>query len=486
VIPPTNNKPFLTANGNDVPVFTRTEIQGTGKSLTIPITGTDIDNQQLFMEIISVEDIDFEKAGITFTEPDVTTPGSAFTTFNWNLDCNSADLDFSEGITVSDPGQVIVKQYNFLILVEDEDICNFARADTLELKLNVKFPGEYEPLVYESVNGENIDSLGYRHFLNDVIDLNIHAKDGGIVTDRDSDNINLTAVGSNFNLEDFGVSFENKENQPGLDPGITTPFHWSLDCDKFVLAQMDSFRVYFITEDMDECNLANRDTLSIDFLIDTLINNAPILFFDAPTLVENQISTDIRKEISVDIFGNDPDQDSVFLELLAVGGTRSINNFEFEPMKGFRSVRSTLTWRPDCEDLDRLDPGNYRFTFLLTDNRCPNPSADTLSLDVVVNDIEINQEEFLPPNVFTPNGDSSNPYFGMFKQMNGEEVSILPVDNCEGVFERVQIFNRWGKEVFESTDRGFKWFGNGELAGVYYYQIKFSHITYKGSVSILY
>jgi|GEM_PF-202333 len=481
VIPPDNAAPVIISSGNDVPALTRTEVQGAGKSISIPIEGRDSDGDDILMQINTVEEFDLVKAGMSFSS----TPSEEFetgpinTTFMWNLDCDDADLDFSEGITISPEGAEIVKQYQFEILLEDEDDCNFPREDKLEMDLNIKFPGEFAPSVYQVGQNQNIDSLGYTFYLNDVINFNIRAKDGG----TDTDNINLTAVGSNFNLDDYGVSFENKTNRPGE---VTTPFQWSLDCDKFNLAQLDSFRVYFITEDIDECNLANRDTLLIDFLIDTLQNNAPFISFQSVNLSNNQISTDIREEVSVDIDGFDVDQDSIFLELLAVDGTRNIDDFEFESAKGVGSVRSTLTWTPDCEDLDQLNPGNYRFTFALQDARCPNPSADTLSLDVVVNDIAIIQEAFIPPNVFTPNGDADNPYFGMFKVVDGEEVSILPVDNCEGSFEQVNIYNRWGKEVYSSTEREFKWFGDGEPTGVYFYQVKYSHKVYKGSVSILY
>lgn len=482
VIPPVNNAPVILSSGNDVPALTRTEVQGAGKSISIPIQGLDGDGHNIMMQINTAEDFDLAKAGMSFSY----SPTGEFengpinTTFTWNLDCNDADLDFSEGITISPDGAEVVKKYQFEISLEDEDDCNFSREDKLEMDLNIKFPGEFEPNVYQVGQSEILESLKHEYYLNQVVDINIRAKDGG----TDTDNINLTAVGSNFDLADYGITFENKTNRAGE---VTTPFRWSLDCDLFNLAELDSFRVFFITQDIDECNLANKDTLSIDFIIDTLTNNAPFLQFVSPSVTNNEISTDIREEVSVNVLGIDLDTDSLYLELLAVNGTRNISEFEFEPAKGFQSVSSTLIWTPDCQDLDGLDAGNYRFTFLLSDKRCPNPSSDTLSLDLTVNDIFNAKGEFLPPNVFTPgNGDNINEYFGMFDFVNGQEVSILPIDNCEGVFINVEIFNRWGKEVFSSTDREFKWYGKGEPAGVYFYQIKYSHTTYKGSVSILF
>lgn len=63
------------------------------------------------------------------------------------------------------------------------------------------------------------------------------------------------------------------------------------------------------------------------------------------------------------------------------------------------------------------------------------------------------------PNVFTPNGDSINDYF------------YIDFNNAYN-FE-VSIFNRWGEQVFQSTNPKFAWDGRfkGELvpAGVYIY-----------------
>jgi len=322
--------------------------------------------------------------------------------------------------------------------------------------------------------------LGYNYFLGQTIDLDISAKDG----QPDMDNVNLRAVGSNFDLAEYGVSFQDKTNVPGT---VTTPFRWSLDCDKFNLAKLDSFRVYFITEDVDVCNLANQDTLFIDFLIDTLQNFAPSLLFQAEGIRDNKKSISIREELSVRVFATDDLKDSIFLDLIAVNGVRDVDDFVFDNVKGKGSINSTLTWTPDCEYLDRLDAGEYRFTFLARDDRCPNPKESLLSLDVTVNDIESEVVFIDPPNVFTPNGDDENAFFGMYRlDDTGELINILPLDNCEGVFVSVNIYNRWGREVYTSNDRDFQWRGQGMAAGVYFYQIKYSHKTYKGSVSILF
>ncbi len=64
------------------------------------------------------------------------------------------------------------------------------------------------------------------------------------------------------------------------------------------------------------------------------------------------------------------------------------------------------------------------------------------------------------PNVITPNGDGYNDYF----VIKGLE---------EYPNTHVQIYNRWGKKVYESTDYKNDWNGDNHHDGVYYYIITF-------------
>ncbi len=87
--------------------------------------------------------------------------------------------------------------------------------------------------------------------------------------------------------------------------------------------------------------------------------------------------------------------------------------------------------------------------------------------------------------MITPNGDGFNDFF----TLTGEDIPYpqqLPEDNCRSSFEEVIIFNRWGRIVFRDTRREFRWNAKNEVAGVYYYQIKFSDFEYKGTLFVLY
>lgn len=86
-------------------------------------------------------------------------------------------------------------------------------------------------------------------------------------------------------------------------------------------------------------------------------------------------------------------------------------------------------------------------------------------------------KQILITNVITPNGDDKNEAF---------TAPEIDSDSCIGQFRYVQIFNRYGKKVFESHNEQFAWNGSGTSTGVYYYILSYSGFTYSGTVSVLY
>ena len=132
---------------------------------------------------------------------------------------------------------------------------------------------------------------------------------------------------------------------------------------------------------------------------------------------------------------------------------------------------------------------DFTFFFKVTDDRCYSAQEDLLEVDVHVKDRETPDAEFNPrPNVITSNGDSRNDFFGMYKlDSDGETlINILPVDNCGGVFAEIVIYNRWGRKVYTSNDREFKWYPGGESTGVYYYKIRYSNSReYNGWIHVI-
>lgn len=121
-------------------------------------------------------------------------------------------------------------------------------------------------------------------------------------------------------------------------------------------------------------------------------------------------------------------------------------------------------------DLVIRDPGEFQ---VVVHNACGN-TTEAFS-------VEINPDSgHFIPNVFTPNNDQINDFFR------------LEVDNPDGFF--LEIYDRWGKEVFQTEDPQNWWggmLGGKELSeGTYYYVVRLRTcfgelVEKKGPVTLL-
>jgi gliding motility-associated-like protein len=131
------------------------------------------------------------------------------------------------------------------------------------------------------------------------------------------------------------------------------------------------------------------------------------------------------------------------------------------------------------------DFGEYDIILIAYDGlpRC----ADTVMVKVKVD----GKSALIMPNIFSPNGDGSNDVFRPIPY----EKDKMP-DGSRNIIEySLQIFDRWGKLVFESNDFNTGWDGKrrgGSQAsdGVYFWIVKASGIdaqayTLKGNVTLL-
>lgn len=115
-------------------------------------------------------------------------------------------------------------------------------------------------------------------------------------------------------------------------------------------------------------------------------------------------------------------------------------------------------------------PGTYTLTVLNLDNNC----EASATVEVLVNeDFFIDVSTLTMPNVFTPNQDAHNEVFKPYLASDPE----YDVENIMQDYQ-LQIFNRWGNLIFESTGTDRSWDGtvNGETlaAGSYYYTLNYS------------
>lgn len=477
VPPPPNQNAFFRVN-NTVTSSSRTLVANdpnvqSSTSWTLGSFDNDGDSVSLLIEPIG---FDPDAAGITIDEI-VYSNGQATTSINWSTDCLDEGLDFSGGRDVVTASGV-TKAFDFLISAEDFDQCERENPQQLNLTLLINFPDQTKPLVFEtSRSSENYFLLSYLY--GQTVNLNIRGRD------QDGDDVRLTGRGANFNFDEVGIIFNDAEG-PG-NPGVNSPLLWEIPC--VYESELDSLRLQFFVEDIDACQLTNRDTLEVDLIISPPINNSPEIFIATLSdidIINDSISVEVNTLIELNIRALDVDGDTIILDLFERSAQDS---FEFEGAFGQGIAQSVFSWTPTCEDL--TGPGLTRdlnLNFIANDTDCYEPLGSGYNLKIHVIDLNAGEENILPPNFFSPNGDGVNDYFGMY-ELNpdtNELENILPTDNCAGQFERVIIFNRWGREVFESADRDFKWFGEDALSGVYFYQVQYTNKDYRGTVSVMY
>jgi gliding motility-associated-like protein len=93
-------------------------------------------------------------------------------------------------------------------------------------------------------------------------------------------------------------------------------------------------------------------------------------------------------------------------------------------------------------------------------------TASVTSLEPDINDfdntstVEHSQTVVHIPNLFTPNGDGIN-----------DTWQIYVLGQSQGIYSLV-VVNRWGVEVYKSSNYQNDWTGDGLSEGTYFYQLR--------------
>jgi len=282
----------------------------------------------------------------------------------------------------------------------------------------------------------------------------------------------VKTIGDGFNLIKKGFTPIDASGVGSL----TSIFSWAPGCDMFDSIENESYRVLFLVEDQDICKVKNADTLYIQFIPLVPDNNPPVI--SIPDVPDGQIEIIAGDSLLFSITGMDQDEDSISLYISEGNRLLDWTGAVFNPAKGRSNVNTFFSWQTDCSHLS----GNYEdviydFTFTLEDDKCFSSASNSIDLAIVVKNRQVNYDDFFIPNVFTPNNDGINEFF---------KVLNLPEDNCNNKFLDVSIYNRFGKRVFFSRDRDFKWAAQNVVSGVFYYFLNFSEKDYKGYVHVLY
>lgn len=457
---------------NATPKWTPSEVNATvtegGTPFKVTFTGTDADNDEL--EIIPPPlAADFAKYGLNWTVTDVA-PGRVEAELTWNTECDL--YDFS-----------VHREFDFIFQLNDIDQCDITPNDTLHFDLKRRIPDFHDPLIeYEPDKPRQKINLSQK--LYSTLQFNT------LISDEDNDKLEVTGVGKDFDLPLYGGIYPDRTLTGNTSVPTSAPFSWYLNCDKIDLDQKDTFDFYLIVTDKENlCGYYLADTLDIRLKVLPPDNNAPHLTINGES-EDVEVSILLGDELNIPLVGTDADvvpRDVLTMELMSASGDILPEGFTFTTEEPSQSpITGTLSWKPGCEIfLNGVYENSYRFKFRVTDDRCFAPKFDTLSMVLTIKD-RVADDDFLPPNVITPNhSDDLNSFFAMVRLVDGNLVNILPIDNCSGRFRNIVIMNRWGREVFTSSDRDFRWYAEGEPSGVYYYQLNYTNREYKGLISVL-
>ena len=90
--------------------------------------------------------------------------------------------------------------------------------------------------------------------------------------------------------------------------------------------------------------------------------------------------------------------------------------------------------------------------------------------------------QILVPNAFSPNGDGKND--------NWHILNVPQLQQAGITLQTVGVYNRWGNEVFKSSDINFSWDAKGWVSDSYYYYIRYktkegASKVQKGNVSVV-
>lgn len=464
VEPPDNSNTYFTT-----PNVTASVVEGNPAEW--PIEAHDDDGDQIVLGVVAdgfnPADVGME---IQYVEE---APGLYRAKLVWDSRCDV--YDFSKRTA-----------FEIKVFAEDLDECSFNHPDTMVFHLSIVLPGNTDPVISTDLTNQQVQE-GITKKILESLSFNVFGDDA------DGDLLKLKAQGNTFDLATYNMSF------PGdtANGHVASPFNWELLCDKVNLKEKDTFNLMFIVVDnANKCRLYKADTLALQVRADSIENTAPELSVvsmnpDLP-FSNNEQTLELGQQISLDLVSADADVspvDHLVIEMIGAEGNVVPEGYSFETARGVSKLRAAFTWNPDCSIFhDGVYDNQYRFTFRTYDDRCQNVKADTVAVGLEIRDIVNDIPAFIPPNFVSADHDPGqhNEFFAMVRlnEATGELEDIMPKDNCVGHFVGIAIYNRWGKLVFESNDRKFRWYPDEDASGIYFYTLTFSDKEFKGSITV--
>jgi hypothetical protein len=446
--------------------ITATVLEGSGL-VTWNFSGTDGDDGDTLRIIqIDEEEMDLAEFGFSYTVNEVT-PNNLTGQLIWDTSCRESDF---------------IKEDEFHIQLEldDQDKCEVTPSDTLTFDLKMDLYDIHIPeITYVPDPTSNRITLDRK--IHENISFNVKGHDQNA-----NEKIIMRGQGIDFDMATYNATFP----AIGFFEEGTSTFTWPLTCTNVNPFGKDEFEFMFeVVDENNRCGYRLSDTLWVTINVGPPDNNAPEISINNQTS-DLELDYTLGDEITLPILGTDNDipSDMLNLELMNDPDVEKLVGYTFNTTAAPAVVNGIFSWKPECSVFKGNDFENeYTLRFRVQDARCfVSSKSDEITVKLNLKDVESADAEFLPPNIITPNGDGKNEFFAMVKEDpdHGGFVSILPLDNCKGVFHSILIYNRWGREVFYSTDRDFRWHANNDPTGMYFYQLMYSHKEYKGIITV--
>lgn len=387
--------------------------------------------------------------------------------------------------------EIVDELYEFEVRVSD-NTCALPLWDTATVTLDIRAPANTPP-------DDSLRTVGFDFIeLNPVTgcyDASLRVGDtlqfGIDAFDADSDSLWIYTFSSSVDLEAEGFTTDTTIGS-GI---ISSDFEWIPTCANLPNGQDERLiEIEIIVADLWQCGVRSRDTICVNInLGQPLFDNDPpeLSYEDGDSQLEliGEVLCDtieIDETISFTLIGEDSDTTELVrlvavpdgFNLASLGMSFSDREKTLNPGGATTSdtIASQFSWTPDCTSLNGETSQTYLIDFIMEDvNGCDSKMYDTITVKIIVQDLE-QPESGAFPNAFSPNNDGVNDNF---------TINNLPIDNCGDEFLAIEVYNRWGKKIYESEERNFAWDGTGHPSGVYHYYVKYRNSGFKGAIHML-
>ncbi len=309
---------------------------------------------------------------------------------------NSSQDTLSVEVCVSDCPYVQNKPF-LIDLIASDDACPLPQTDTVRVTIIVEPPTNMDPYFLNQKDTNYVVVPWNSSFSTEII---------GIDDDMDSLSLNYFVPNTlGFDIEDYGISFLVSESDAG---SISSTLNFDTNCRQYDYSDKSNFLMGIVVDDLDTCNLFNSDTIFYDLTIQLPDNSGPILTSDKeisdsvssrPNFSIIEYETDLTGSLSINLFSDDSDNDSLIINAEGVGfnlsdinGLFSANNFQQGHVEGQFNIDL------ECINFPYKDINEYRINFITEDiDYCQEKNADTIQLVLKINigeniDPKINNE----------------------------------------------------------------------------------------------